>query len=82
MKSGTIAKTIFVGSLTMGSLLLSGFSQAPDASRQIEVSVKKFAYTPSDVTVKKGEPVVLILKTEDVAHGLKVQGVGSGLEVR
>jgi cytochrome c oxidase subunit 2 len=76
MKSGTIAKTIFVGSLAMGSLLLSGFSPAPDAPRQIEVSVKKFAYTPSDVTVKKGEPVVLILKTEDVSHGLKFKELG------
>jgi cytochrome c oxidase subunit 2 len=57
--------------LALASLMLSGFFSAPDAPRRIEVSVKKFAYSPAEVTVKKGEPVVLVLTTEDVAHGLK-----------
>ena len=59
------------GCLATLSLVLSGFSQAPDAPRRVEVSVKKFAYSPAEVTVKKGEPVVLVLTTEDVSHGLK-----------
>jgi cytochrome c oxidase subunit 2 len=71
MKSGTLVKTIFLGCLAMCSVALSGFSPAPDAPRRIEVSVKRFAYTPAEITVKKGEPVVLVLTTEDVAHGLK-----------
>ena len=71
MNSRTLVKTIVVGCLAMFSLALSGFSPAPDAPRRIEVSVKKFAYTPAEITVKKGEPVVLVLTTEDVAHGLK-----------
>jgi len=53
------------------SLALSGFTPAPDGPRKIEVSVKRFAYTPAEITVKKGEPVVLVLTTEDVPHGLK-----------
>jgi cytochrome c oxidase subunit II len=69
MKSGILVKTIFVGCLAMCSLTLSGFS--PDAPRRIEVSVKKFAYTPAEITLKKGEPVVLSLTSEDVSHGLK-----------
>src|SRR5258708_37721586 len=71
MKSGTLIKMIFIGCLAIGSITLSGFSSAPDAPQRIEVSVKRFAYTPAEITVKKGEPVVLVLKTEDVAHGLK-----------
>jgi cytochrome c oxidase subunit II len=71
MKSGIILKSIFLGSLAIGSLTLSGFSPAPDSPRRIDVSVKKFAYTPAEITLKKGEPVVLVLTTEDVAHGLK-----------
>jgi len=55
MNSRTLVKTIVVGCLAMFSLALSGFSPAPDAPRRIEVS----------------EPVVLVLTTEDVAHGLK-----------
>jgi cytochrome c oxidase subunit 2 len=71
MKSKVLVRTILVGCLAMGSLVLSGFSPAPDAPRRIEVSVKKFSYTPAEITLKKGEPVVLVLSTEDVSHGLK-----------
>lgn len=71
MKSKILIRTVLVGCLAMGSLALSGFSPAPDAPRRIEVSVKRFSYTPSEITLKKGEPVVLVLTTEDVSHGLK-----------
>ena len=71
MKSGIFVKTMSFGCLATLSLVLSGFSAAPDAPRRVDVSVKKFAYTPAEVTVKKGEPVVLVLTTEDVSHGLK-----------
>ena len=71
MKSGLLVKAIFIGWLAMCSLTLSGVSPVPDAPRRIEVAVKKFAYTPAEITLKKGEPVVLELTTEDVTHGLK-----------
>ena len=72
----TIVKTAFVGCLAICFLVLSGFAPAPDTPRRIEVSVKKFAYTPSELTLKKGEPVVLVLTTEDVSHGLKFKELG------
>ena len=71
MQVRTIVKTLFVGILTFGSLALSGFASAPDAPRRIEVSAKRFTYTPSEITLKKDEPVVLVLTSEDVTHGLK-----------
>jgi cytochrome c oxidase subunit II len=71
MKAGIFVRTFVVGCLAMGSLALSGFSPAPETPRRIEVSVKKFAYAPAEITLKKNEPVVLVLTTEDVAHGLK-----------
>ena len=71
MKSGILVKTLIAGCLTIGWLGLSGLASAPDSPRRIEVSVKKFAYSPAEITVKKGEPVVLVLTTEDVSHGLK-----------
>ena len=70
MKSGILVKTIFFACLAICSLALSGFSPA-EAPQRIEISVKRFAYTPAEITLKKGEPVVLVLKTEDVTHGLK-----------
>jgi cytochrome c oxidase subunit 2 len=71
MKLGIFVKTIFIGIVATGLLALSGFSSAPDTPKRIEISVKRFAYSPSEITLKKGEPVVLVLTTEDVSHGLK-----------
>src|SRR5260370_35409835 len=76
MKPGTFVQTIFVGCWAMGSLTLSGFAPAPDAPRRIEISAKRFGYTPAEITLKKGEPVVLVLTTEDVSHGLKFKELG------
>src|SRR5277367_563111 len=71
MKFGIITKKIIGGSVVVGSFALSAFASAQDAPKRIDVSVKRFAYEPAEITVKKGEPVVLEITTQDVAHGLK-----------
>ena len=71
MKLGIITKRIIGGSLVVGSFALSAFASAQDVPKRIDVSVKRFAYEPAEITVKKGEPVVLEITTQDVAHGLK-----------
>ena len=71
MKRGIIAKAIFVGAVAIGSYVLSGSAFAQEAPKKIDVSVKKFAYEPAEITLKKGQPVVIDLTTQDVAHGLK-----------
>ena len=35
----------------------------------IEISAKKFAFTPNTITLKKGEPVILRLTSADRVHG-------------
>lgn len=35
----------------------------------IEITAKKFEFTPSAITLKKGEPVILRLTTTDRVHG-------------
>jgi len=76
MKPGLLLKTAFIGCLTLSSLALSGFAPPQDTPRRIDVSVKKFEYAPAEITLKKGEPVVLVLTTEDVSHGLKFKELG------
>lgn len=46
-------------------------AQAQDAPQRISITAKRFDYTPGDITLKKGVPVVLVLTSADVAHGLK-----------
>jgi len=62
-------------------LLLCSIHEAPpahaaDGPRRIEVTAKRFEYIPAEITVKKGEPVVLVLHSTDVAHGIKFADLG------
>ena len=35
----------------------------------VEITAKKFEFTPSEITLKKGEPVILRLTSTDRVHG-------------
>ena len=44
-------------------------AHADNGPRVIEITAKRFAFTPSQITIKKGETVKLRLTSEDVTHG-------------
>jgi cytochrome c oxidase subunit 2 len=50
----------------------TGHAQSP---KRIEIIAKRFTYDPDLITLKKGEPVVLVLRSIDVAHGLKIEAL-------
>ena len=43
------------------------------AVQEIKISAKRFSYTPSIIEVKYGIPVRLILTSEDVTHGFRLE---------
>ncbi len=51
-------------------------ASAEPGPRRIEVSAKRFEYQPGEITLKKGEPVVLVLKSIDVPHGIRFKELG------
>lgn len=52
-----------------------------EVARTIEVHVKRFAFSPSEVVLKKGETVDIRLISEDVSHSLSLPDLGINLEV-
>ena len=40
-----------------------------DNPKVITITAKKFEFTPSEITLKKGEPVILRLSSSDRVHG-------------
>jgi cytochrome c oxidase subunit II len=70
MKKKFVRWTLFVGALVL-ALSSTGNVWAQAAPRRVEITAKRFAFEPGEITLKKGEPVVLVLKSEDVAHGLR-----------
>jgi cytochrome c oxidase subunit 2 len=74
-------KLKFAWSAILAALLLAAptFVQAAAAQpapRRIEVTAKRFAFSPSEITLKKGEPVLLVLTSADVAHGIRFKELG------
>ena len=64
-----------------GSLALVRPVTAADEPRRIEITAQRFSYSPSEITVKKGEPVVLVFHSEDVTHGIKFHELDLGIEI-
>jgi cytochrome c oxidase subunit 2 len=64
--------------------VLSGIAlsvSAQSAPRRVEITASQFSFTPGEITLKKGQPVVLVLKSQDVAHGLRVRELNLALKV-
>lgn len=57
-------------------------AQGQPAPRRIEIMARRFAFDQKEITLKKGEPVVLVLKSDDVAHGLRFRELNIDLKVR
>jgi len=56
--------------------------RSEDAGRRpIIVHAKRFAFTPAEITVKRGRTTRLALISDDVAHGLTVEGLGIHAEI-
>ena len=54
----------------LGSMLLTGTSRVhADDIPVIDISAKRFAFSPDKITLKKGRTVKLRLHSEDVTHG-------------
>ncbi len=54
---------------------------AQPGAQVIKVTAKKFTYTPNRITLKKGVPVVLELRTEDILMGFNVPGLGTRADI-
>jgi cytochrome c oxidase subunit 2 len=76
MKTTTIDKiinTILLAGICeiglIGVPVMLGLTHASDNPKVIEITAKKFEFTPNEITLKKGEPVILRLTSADRVHG-------------
>jgi cytochrome c oxidase subunit II len=62
---------------TLGAVLAVStlVAKAQEAPRTIEIHAKRFSFQPSEITLKKGEPVKLELTSDDVPHSLLIESL-------
>jgi cytochrome c oxidase subunit 2 len=58
-------------------------SAAVDAQgpRVVRVSAERFAFTPSRIEIAAGEEVELRIKSDDTAHGFRIEGLGTNVTI-
>jgi cytochrome c oxidase subunit II len=57
------------------TVMYDGLAIAAEQEQVIDITAKKFSYSPSTITVKKGIPVVLQFKSLDRMHGFYCPGL-------
>jgi cytochrome c oxidase subunit II len=81
MKKKSLLMVLVVG-VVATALLCSGALRAQSAPQRIEVVAKRFAFEPNEIILKKGQPVILVLKSTDVAHGLRFRELNLDVKVK
>jgi len=75
--------TIAVVALISTSLVVLAPRTTHSAQEQvIRVTAKKFEYSPNEITVKKGVPVVLEITSLDRDHGFKLREFGVRADIK
>ena len=76
IRTTVIAVVFFIG-LGAGAAHVA----AQPAEQVIKITAKKFDYTPNQITLKKGVPVVLEFTTADVLMGFNVPDLGARADI-
>jgi cytochrome c oxidase subunit 2 len=59
----------------------SSLTHAQVTPKRIEITAKKSVFEPAEITLKKGQPTVIVLKSADVAHGLRIRALNVQVKV-
>ena len=72
---------IAAGCLALGMAASGLYAVAQPAEKVIRISAKRFVYTPNEIRLKKGEPVIIELTSEDIVMGFKVPDLNTRADV-
>src|SRR5260221_4260503 len=74
-----LRRRLIVAGMASACFGAAAFAQLKD--KVIRIVARKFEYTPSEITLQKGVPVILELTTEDVAMGFYAPGLKVDVEI-
>ena len=63
-------------------VVIAALAYAQEAARVIEIHARRFSFTPSEITIRKGELVRIKLISYDVTHSLVIPGLHVNQEVK
>jgi cytochrome c oxidase subunit 2 len=81
MKRKFMLMVLWIGVLTTAASGPKLWAQQTSPQR-IEITASRFHFSAGEITIKKGQPVVLVLKSADVAHGLRIRELKVNVKVK
>jgi cytochrome c oxidase subunit 2 len=75
-----IQMIMLIASFALLTVLSSSVVRTEEPKR-IEITAKRFTYEPGEITLTKGQPVVLVIKSLDVTHGLRVRELNVDVKI-
>ena len=69
-------------SLTVVLALMIGVMFSEPTPQTINITAKRFEFSPSEITVRKGQPVTLLINSTDVSHGLAIKDLHVQTEIK
>jgi cytochrome c oxidase subunit 2 len=77
MNSKVRSAAITAGVLALTATVIGSQPKMPtDNTKHIEVVDSRFSFSPNEITVKKGDPVTITVRSMDVTHGLVIEALG------
>ncbi len=78
--SRRFAMLVLAPALAIGVAFGVGDRGVARADKVVHITAKKFEFEPAEITLKKGEAVIIELTTLDRSHGFKVPALGWRVE--
>ena len=64
------------------AVAVSTFAAGVETPRTISITAQRFSFSPNEITLKKGQEVILVIQTKDVSHGLLIEGLGVRTDIK
>ncbi len=78
----TVIAGIFVSFIALERFAVAEATPSVQQERVIQVIAKKFEYSPHEIILKKGEPVILELTSQDREHGFRLTDFGIRADIK
>ena len=76
------ARFLILAATFAATTLASPLAWSQGQPQRIEISAKRFSFSPGEITVKKGQPVTIVLKRQDVSPGLGIRELSGDMKVK
>ena len=82
MNSKVRMTAVTAGVLALTATVFGGQPKTAPSAQHIDITASRFSFAPNEITVKRGAPVTITVRSSDVTHGLVIPDLGIRTEVK